>query len=174
MLREAEQRAVAMLKEHRDVLDRLVELLIDKETVGGAQVYALARSAQPDSGAGMTVAPERAAATKADHRAVAGRKGSDGTSDPPLSSRCRAPGGSRRGVGWSVCRGDRHCSALTRTATPSTRPSARSQQRGVRLIESIGRGSDVHRDLCGENERKLAPSWRVFAVTLRRVRSSKR
>jgi cell division protease FtsH len=81
MLRAAEQKAVGILTEHRDVLDKVVEHLLDKETIDGADVYALAHRPIPTSGEGMTVAPGRAAATKADHRAVAAAK-SHGTSDP--------------------------------------------------------------------------------------------
>ena len=39
MLREAEQQAVRVLKEHRDVLDQLVQLLLVNETVDGSEVY---------------------------------------------------------------------------------------------------------------------------------------
>jgi cell division protease FtsH len=38
LLRQAEQRATAMLTEHRDALDRLVELLLERETVDGTDV----------------------------------------------------------------------------------------------------------------------------------------
>jgi cell division protease FtsH len=38
LLREAEQRAMAMLGEHRDALDRLTELLLERETVDGTDV----------------------------------------------------------------------------------------------------------------------------------------
>jgi cell division protease FtsH len=63
MLREAEQHAMAVLKEHRDVLDRLVELLMTNETVDGSQIYALAGRPEPaTSVGGMTMAPDRAAA----------------------------------------------------------------------------------------------------------------
>jgi cell division protease FtsH len=62
LLREAEQRAMKVLKEHRDVLDRLVQVLLDKETVDGAEVYALANRVAPSGGEGMTVAPGRAGA----------------------------------------------------------------------------------------------------------------
>ena len=57
LLREAEDRAVDVLNEHRDVLDRLVELLLMQETVDGAQVYALAGRPSPELAGGMTVAP---------------------------------------------------------------------------------------------------------------------
>jgi cell division protease FtsH len=58
MLREAEQRAVAVLKEHRQALDRLVDLLLANETVDGSQVYALAGRPEPEVAAGgMTMAP---------------------------------------------------------------------------------------------------------------------
>jgi cell division protease FtsH len=61
MLREAEQRAIGVLKEHRSVLDELVQHLLDKETVDGAEVYALAQRPIPSEGEGMTVAPGRVA-----------------------------------------------------------------------------------------------------------------
>jgi cell division protease FtsH len=81
MLRQAEQRAMEVLKEHRDVLDELVQHLIDKETVDGAEVYALAHRPVPSGGEGMTVAPERAAAVSADH--VVSNAGKPGvTADP--------------------------------------------------------------------------------------------
>ncbi len=71
MLREAEQRAVAVLKEHREALDKLVELLVAHETVDGSQVYAIAGRREPAAaGAGMTMAPDRAAAV--DEKAVPG------------------------------------------------------------------------------------------------------
>jgi cell division protease FtsH len=70
MLREAEQKAIAVLREHRSVLDELVQHLLDKETVDGLEVYALAHRPVPTSGEGMTVAPNRAAATRADHTVV--------------------------------------------------------------------------------------------------------
>ena len=42
LLREAEQRALELLKEHRLELDKLVELLLVNETVDGSEVYAIA------------------------------------------------------------------------------------------------------------------------------------
>jgi cell division protease FtsH len=67
LLRQAEQRAVATLKEHRSSLDALVAELLERETVDGSDVYRLA--GRPDrsstSGPGpvpTTVAP-RAVAT---------------------------------------------------------------------------------------------------------------
>jgi cell division protease FtsH len=66
LLREAEQRAVAILRQHRDVLDRLVELLIAEETVDGSQIYALAGRTEPAAGSGVTVAPTRAASLDLD------------------------------------------------------------------------------------------------------------
>jgi cell division protease FtsH len=59
LLREAEQRAVATLRQHRDILDKLVALLLAEETVNGSQIYALAERPAPQSGAGVTVAPNR-------------------------------------------------------------------------------------------------------------------
>src|ERR1700737_553848 len=56
LLREAEQRATQLLPPHRDTLDRLVELLLEKETVDGSEVYAIAGRAQP-SARGVVEAP---------------------------------------------------------------------------------------------------------------------
>ena len=51
LLREAEKRAVELLKDHRVRLDALVSLLLEEETVDGSDVYRLAglpdRSAAP-------------------------------------------------------------------------------------------------------------------------------
>ena len=68
MLREAEERAISLLKSHRPELDALVGLLQEKETVDGKDVYRMAgrpdrsSTAAPDA----TVAPHRAAAQQAD------------------------------------------------------------------------------------------------------------
>ena len=42
LLREAEERAIELLKDQRHVLDSLVSLLLEVETVDGAEVYRLA------------------------------------------------------------------------------------------------------------------------------------
>ena len=60
MLREAEQRSIAILKAHRDAVDKLVALLVANETVDGSVVYEIAGRPEPQGAAGMTVAPERA------------------------------------------------------------------------------------------------------------------
>ncbi len=59
LLADAEQRAVATLQDHRDVLDRLVERLLAEETVDGSVVYALTGRGEPSSGPAVTVAPGR-------------------------------------------------------------------------------------------------------------------
>ncbi|HEY3941421.1 MAG TPA: ATP-dependent zinc metalloprotease FtsH, partial [Acidimicrobiales bacterium] len=59
LLREAEQRAVGLLREHHEVHQRLVDLLIAKETVDGSEVYALAGRSEPTTSGGMTLAPSR-------------------------------------------------------------------------------------------------------------------
>ena len=46
LLREAESRAVGLLKDHRSELDALVSLLLERETVDGSDVYRL--TDQPD------------------------------------------------------------------------------------------------------------------------------
>ena len=68
LLRDAENRAVDVLNDHRDVLERLVELLLLQETVDGAQVYALAGRPSPELAGGMTVAPDRANSVEAGAR----------------------------------------------------------------------------------------------------------
>ena len=39
LLREAEQRAVELIRSHRPELEQLVDLLLEKETVDGSAVY---------------------------------------------------------------------------------------------------------------------------------------
>ena len=62
LLRQAEERAVDLLKTHRSELDSLVDLLLVKETVDGSDVYRLA--GRPDRSASggppVTVAPHPA------------------------------------------------------------------------------------------------------------------
>jgi cell division protease FtsH len=72
MLRQAEERAVEMLKSHRAELDSLVDLLLERETVDGSDVYRLA--GRPD----RSEAPSPAPTSVAPHRAQAG--GGDVTS----------------------------------------------------------------------------------------------
>lgn len=59
MLREAEQRSVGILTEHRDAIDQLVALLIENETVDGSVVYKIAGRDEPTGGGGVTMAPDR-------------------------------------------------------------------------------------------------------------------
>jgi cell division protease FtsH len=66
LLRQAEERAVDLLKTHRPELDALVDLLLEKETVDGRDVYRLA--GRPDTGGSLaappvTVSPHPADAT---------------------------------------------------------------------------------------------------------------
>jgi cell division protease FtsH len=68
LLREAETRAIDILRDHRAELDSLVTLLLEKETVDGADVYRLA--GRPDRSAiapvgqpPVEMAPHRAAET---------------------------------------------------------------------------------------------------------------
>jgi cell division protease FtsH len=48
LLREAEQRAVGLIRTHKGMLDELVELLLDRETVDGAEVYRIAGRPVPE------------------------------------------------------------------------------------------------------------------------------
>jgi cell division protease FtsH len=55
LLREAEERAVNLLKTHRSELDSLVTLLLERETVDGADVYRLA--GRPDRSVSLMTPP---------------------------------------------------------------------------------------------------------------------
>jgi cell division protease FtsH len=74
LLREAEERAVNLLKDHRSVIDSLVDLLLEVETVDGTEVYRLA--GKPDRSSIIPPVPPttavtpRAAATSAAPEAV--------------------------------------------------------------------------------------------------------
>jgi cell division protease FtsH len=83
LLREAEARAIELLKSHRAELDALVGLLLDRETVDGSDVYRLA--AQPDKSATLSapsvvVAPHLAGAQT---QLEAGATSSDGSMSAP-------------------------------------------------------------------------------------------
>jgi cell division protease FtsH len=60
LVREAEQTAIEVLRDHRDALDKLIQLLLTEETVDGSEIYALSGRPEPEGGFGITVAPERA------------------------------------------------------------------------------------------------------------------
>jgi cell division protease FtsH len=74
LLRQAEERAVDLLKTHRVELDSLVDLLLERETVDGSDVYRLA--GRPD----RSQAPSPAPTSVAPHRARGEGGGGDVTS----------------------------------------------------------------------------------------------
>jgi cell division protease FtsH len=63
LLRQAEQRAVALLNDHRPQLDALVSLLLEEETVDGSDVYRLA--GQPDRSSTLPQVPATTVAPRA-------------------------------------------------------------------------------------------------------------
>jgi cell division protease FtsH len=73
LLREAEERAVDLLKAHRDELRKLADLLVSNETVDGSIVYQIVGKPVPEPARGeaMPLAPPRAATTRTDHPDVA-------------------------------------------------------------------------------------------------------
>ena len=80
LLRQAEERAVNLLKTHRDVLDSLVSLLLVRETVDGADVYRL--TGRPDRAVSLSTPPVLIAPHPADadtRGAGAGVTTSDGS-----------------------------------------------------------------------------------------------
>ncbi|HXJ62611.1 MAG TPA: cell division protein FtsH, partial [Actinomycetota bacterium] len=62
LLKEADERAESILAEHRDVLDRVTELLVERELIDGEDVYRLAGRKEPT--ASPEGAAERAAASR--------------------------------------------------------------------------------------------------------------
>ena len=50
LLREAELRATGLLRENRDLLDRVIELLLQRETIDGAELADIVRAAPRRSG----------------------------------------------------------------------------------------------------------------------------
>ena len=64
LVREAEQTAVTLIRTRQHDLDRLADLLVEKETVDGAEVYRLLGLSVPEhQPEGQAIAPGRAAAT---------------------------------------------------------------------------------------------------------------
>ncbi|MGH8909633.1 MAG: ATP-dependent zinc metalloprotease FtsH [Egibacteraceae bacterium] len=64
LLREAEQRAITLLRAHRTELDRLTDLLLEQETIDGSQVYDIIGQPVPGGPASPVTAAHRAAATE--------------------------------------------------------------------------------------------------------------
>ncbi len=63
LVREAEQRAVELIRSHRPELEQLVDLLLEKETVDGAAVYRIVGKPVPEhTPTEMAIAPHAAAA----------------------------------------------------------------------------------------------------------------
>jgi cell division protease FtsH len=66
LLREAEEQAIGLLRAHRGELARLVELLLDQETVDGEAVYRLVgRPVPSDRSRDAVTVAERVASTGA-------------------------------------------------------------------------------------------------------------
>ena len=86
LLGEAEQRAIRVLTDHREVLDQVVDELLANETIDGSDVYALAGRTEPAGGTGITVAPDRAASSPSEREAAPAAGRSEpvaGVADPP-------------------------------------------------------------------------------------------
>jgi len=66
LLREAEENAIGKIRSHRHELDQLVSLLLERETVDGAEVYRIVGRPMPEGRAEeMTVAPRAVASADA-------------------------------------------------------------------------------------------------------------
>jgi cell division protease FtsH len=76
LLREAEQTAVTLIRNHQADLGRLADLLVEKETVDGDEVYRLLGLAVPEhQPGGQAIAPGRAPAPSGAHSAGAPASG---------------------------------------------------------------------------------------------------
>jgi cell division protease FtsH len=87
MLREAEQRAVELIRSHRPELEQLVDLLLEQETVDGAAVYRIVGKPVPEhrpeemaigphaKAAAGAVARDGSGAPSDQHRPAAGSPG---------------------------------------------------------------------------------------------------
>ncbi len=82
IVRGAEARAVSVLEEHRDVLDRLADTLVAKETVEGAEIYTLAGLPVPSNGQGRTISPNRDAGSPHRHAGSPHREAGGQISSP--------------------------------------------------------------------------------------------
>jgi cell division protease FtsH len=79
LLRHAEEQAMDVLSGHRQELTGLVDLLLEHETVDGADVYRLANRPAPSAWGGATMAPERVAAIEgATHQGASGQQTAPG------------------------------------------------------------------------------------------------
>jgi len=84
LLREAEERAVNLLKTHRPELDALVSLLLERETVDGSDVYRLAGRSDKSvslSSPPVVLSPHPASSESA--AAVSGITSADGSTSAP-------------------------------------------------------------------------------------------
>ncbi len=99
LLGEAEQRAVRLLTDHREVLDRVVDELLAKETIDGSDVYALAGRAEPAGGTGMTVAPDRAISPSSERAGVSATRSEPADGDPESPAVGPEPSADRAGAG---------------------------------------------------------------------------
>jgi cell division protease FtsH len=133
LLRQAEERATALLKDHRAELDALVGLLLEEETVDGSAVYRLAgrpdrSTVTPPVPTLTTVGPRAVAADAGPAAHAAGRPRSRldrGRTGPGVTPRARsAPAGVISAIWPWPCR--RTCPARRSTASTSARWSSTS------------------------------------------------
>jgi cell division protease FtsH len=68
LLKEANERATTLLSDHREALDRVMALLLERETIDGSDVMAAA--GQPPEPTAAPEAPDRALAHRADRRSL--------------------------------------------------------------------------------------------------------
>jgi len=122
LVREAEQTAVTLIRTHQRDLDRLADLLVEKETVDGAEVYRLLGLSVPEhQPEGREIAPGRAAAATAVPAAASSASSSSTHSTSTHSAGAHNAGAHNPGAQ----------SAGTHSASPapnSARPAAPADQ----------------------------------------------
>ena len=104
MLREAEERATEVLSGHRRELTALVDLLLEQETVDGADVYRLAGRPAPSTWGGATMAPQRVGAIEGSHHGASAHDPTDHSSARErffvAKEQLSRPGPRRAGLTW--------------------------------------------------------------------------
>jgi cell division protease FtsH len=122
LVREAEQTAVTLIRTHQRDLDRLAELLVEKETVDGAEVYRLLGLSVPEhQPEGQAIAPGRAAAAPG-RAAAAVPSAAPSASTPSAGTHTAGPQGAGARSAGAQNAGTHSASAAPNSARPEQPP----------------------------------------------------
>ncbi len=121
LVREAEQTAVTLIRTHQRDLDRLADLLVEKETVDGAEVYRLLGLSVPEhQPEGQAIAPGRAAAAAVPGAASSVSTSSAGSHDAGTHNAGTQGAGTQGAEAHSA--GTHSASAAPNSGRPATPP----------------------------------------------------